>query len=573
MTDDRGAGFGAVPFGRFLRRCGTRLKALYLTAVTAWSTVYALPLVLGAVVSAMLDRAGGQGVGEGVWWLLAAAVALMTLRAVALWFGLQLTFTLIFRTSAWIRVHVLRRLLRRPAARDTVRGDAEAISRLRDDADEIGGLLEWTTDLLYRSVLLVVAVAVLALTDLVMTIPLVLLLGGLWASVVLKNRVAEAQAETRVRQGAVGTEIADLLTGIRDLRLADAVDGRLRALERRFAWRRSVQLRHQVYLDLLSDLFRNLVMVGTAVVLFTVSVRIADGGFSVGELVLFVTYVGWLGQQMYFFGKILARYQSGRVSYGRLAELAGPGVPEGDPHAPAPAGTGEPLRLLTVSGLTCTAPGGAAVHEPVGFEAAPGRIVAVTGAIGAGKSTLVRSLLGLQPGVRGRVSWNGADVTGDPGRMGAPRVGYARQRARFLAGTVRENLLLGADDVTDARLEEAMAAVHMRPGSPELPDGLDTRLDSGAANRLSGGQRQRLALARMLCRPADLYVVDDCDSSLDGATAASIWRTLPRRWPGAWIVVSHNPDLLAAADTVVTVRAGARDHAPEAPGARQEAAL
>jgi ATP-binding cassette subfamily B protein len=57
----------------------------------------------------------------------------------------------------------------------------------------------------------------------------------------------------------------------------------------------------------------------------------------------------------------------------------------------------------------------------------------------------------------------------------------------------------------------------------------------------------------MLCRPADVYVVDDCDSSLDGPTARAIWATLPRQWPAAWIVVSRNEDLLAAADVVVNV--------------------
>ncbi|OKI00987.1 ABC transporter [Streptomyces sp. CB02923] len=571
MTTEHGAGLETVPFSRFLHRCGSRLRALYFSAMATWSAIYGIPLLAGAVTSAMLDSAAGPLEGSGIWWLLAAAVALMVLRAAALWGGLQLTFVLIFRTSAWIKVTALGRLLRRPASRAAVRGNGEILNRLRDDSDEIGGLLEWTTDLVYRSVLLVIAVVVLAVTDLAMTIPLLLLLLGLWASVALKNRVAVLQAETRVRQGMIGSEVADTLTGIRDLRLSGAIEGRLQGLERRFAWRRGVQLRHQVYLDLLSDLFRNLVMVGTAVVLLTVSVRVSNGDFSVGKLALFVTYTGWLGQQMYFFGKILARYQSGKVSYARLGELAPPDEPSSareDAATPA----AEPLRELTVTALSCTTPAGVTAPEPVSFQVRPGQLVAVTGDIGSGKSTLVRSLLALQPEVRGQVCWNGVDVAGNQDWLSAPRVGHARQQSLFLRGTVQENLLLGATGVSTEHLERVMAAVHLRPGSPELPDGLGTRLDSGAASRLSGGQRQRLALARMLCRPAELYVVDDCDSSLDGATARSIWQTLPRQWPGAWIVVSHNPDLLKAADTVVTLRAGTRD-ATSRTGAEKEAAL
>ncbi len=568
MTTGQETRFETVAFSRFLHRCGSRLRALYFTAMATWSAIYGIPLLMGAVTSAMLDSAAGPLEGSGVWWLLAAAVALMVLRAVALWGGLQLTFVLIFRTSAWIKVTALGRLLRRSGSRAAVRGNGEILNRLRDDSDEIGGLLEWTTDLVYRSVLLVVAVVVLAVTDLTMTIPLLLLLLGLWASVALKNRVALLQAETRVRQGVIGSEVADTLTGIRDLRLSGAIEGRLQGLERRFAWRRGVQLRHQVYLDLLSDLFRNLVMVGTAVVLLTVSVRVSNGDFSVGKLALFVTYTGWLGQQMYFFGKILARYQSGKVSYARLGELAPPDEPLAARDGAPAAG---PLRELTVTALSCATPAGVTAPEPVSFRVRPGELVAVTGDIGSGKSTFVRSLLALQPGVHGQVCWNGVDVTGNQDWLSAPRVGHARQQSLFLRGTVQENLLLGATGVSTEHLERVMAAVHLRPGSPELPDGLGTRLDSGAASRLSGGQRQRLALARMLCRPAELYVVDDCDSSLDGATARSIWQTLPEQWPGAWVVVSHNPDLLKAADTVVTLRAGTHEVTSDN-GAEKEAA-
>jgi len=157
------------------------------------------------------------------------------------------------------------------------------------------------------------------------------------------------------------------------------------------------------------------------------------------------------------------------------------------------------------------------------------------------------------------VLWDGADVQGDGAFLRSPRIAYARQSSRFVRGTIRENLAMGTPEVSDARLAEAMAAVGLHPGSVELPQGLETRIEAGDAGQLSGGQRQRLALARMLCQPAELYVVDDCDSSVDAATARSLWATLPVRWPGAWIVVSHNADLMASASTVVTtVRAGAQ---------------
>ncbi|WP_159401469.1 ATP-binding cassette domain-containing protein [Streptomyces sp. NRRL F-5053] len=539
---------GSQPFGRFLMHAISQVKGLYLVVALTWTVIYGLPLVIGLAVSRLIDRAGTGRVDSATWWLLVVAVVLMAVRAVVLWGGLQLTFVLIFKTSAWLKIRVLRGLLSRPAARDKGVSNGETINRLRDDTEEIGGLLEWTTDVFYRSLLLVVAVTVLASTDLIMTIPLVLLLGGLFASVYLKNRVADLQTQTRVEQGRIGGAITDTLTGIRDLRLSGAITGRMARLERGFAGRRSLQRRHQVFSDLLADLFQNLVMIGIAVVLLTAVVQITAGEFTIGELVLFITYSSWLGQQMSFYGKVFARYQGGKVSYQRLAETS-----DGIEAAPAADVLAEPLRELTVRGLTRAAPDGGSAPEPVDFTVRPGELVAIAGPIGAGKSTVVRAMLGSQADGEGEVHWNGTVVTGDRNRLGAPRISYARQSPRFVTGTVRDNLRVGDDSITEECMIRALTAVHLSPGSPGLSEGLDTFIDSGEASRLSGGQRQRLALARMLCRSAEVYIVDDCDSSLDGPTARDIWETVPRDWPGAWVVVSHNQDLLARADTVVRV--------------------
>lgn len=378
-------GLGRDTFWAFLNRVSGRFRGLYLSAMGIWTVIHGLPLIIGLVTARLIDGAD-EAVDSTVWWLLGLTVGLMVLRAAVLMGGLRLTFTLIFRISSWIKVQVLGQVLRTPSWRSTARGDGDILNRLREDTDEIGGLLEWSTDLIYRSVLLVAAIAVLVSTDPVMTLPLVLLLGGLWASVHLKRRVGALREDIRAQQGEISATVTDVLTGIRDVRLSDTVEGRLRALDRRFAARRATQVRHQIYADLTSDLFRITVMVGTAAVLLIVSVRIANGEFSIGKLVLFLTYIAWLGEQMFFFGYILARVQSGRVSYGRLSGLVGTAAAAGMPAAAA-----EPLTELKVTGLT-RAPGpGTTASPPVSFTVRPGQLVAITGEVGSGKSTLVRA--------------------------------------------------------------------------------------------------------------------------------------------------------------------------------------
>ena len=136
--------------------------------------------------------------------------------------------------------------------------------------------------------------------------------------------------------------MSDTLTGIRDLRLSGAIGSRMSRLEQGFAVRRRLQQLHQVYAGLLADLFRNLVMLGIAVILLTASQRIVTGKFTIGELMLFITYSGWLSQHMSFFGKIFARYQGGKVSYRRLAETGSGAEVISPDNIPI-----EPLHVLT----------------------------------------------------------------------------------------------------------------------------------------------------------------------------------------------------------------------------------
>ncbi len=533
----------------FLFQQAVRIKGLYLSSLVSWSGVYALPLLIGSMTATLIDEVSGKPVDSHAWWLLIAIVGFMVIRAVLLLSALQLTFELIFKTSAWIKIDILDRLLARPNEQIIRTSSGEILNRLRDDTHELGGLLEWTTDLIYRSILSIFSVTVLATTDLAMAIPLLLLLSGLLVSIVLKNKVAALQFETRSQQGRIGALITDTLVGIRDLRLAGTVENYMNRLEQKFTERRGVLLRQQLFADLLSDLFRNLVLLGTSIILLTMSLRVKSSGFEVGKLILFLTYSSWLGQQMYFFGKILARYQNGKVAFNRLNQLY---VDEQEQFPPAPEVT-EPLHELVVEGLTYNALPGISAPVPITFKVRPGELVAITGEIGAGKSRLLHSLLGLNSGVVGKVFWNGIDVTGNHQWMRSPRVAYASQSPHFLQGSLGENIKLGYSQLSSVDIETVMRYVQLEPGSAELLQGADTQLDSGGADRLSGGQRQRLALARMLVRPAELFLVDDCDSSLDPSTARRIWETIRAKSNAAWIVVSQNPVLIELSDQVITI--------------------
>ncbi|MER2369055.1 ABC transporter ATP-binding protein [Photorhabdus laumondii] len=524
-----------------------KFAPLYFITMFVWTLMHGFPLLIGYQISKLLDRAMNEPTNPVVWWLLASAIATMVLRSLFLFLGLTFDFTLIFKVSAYLKERVLWGVSHCSRNQRQTFSQGDILNRIRDDSDEIAEFLSWTSDFIYRALLLIIALVVLINTDIITTLALMPMIVGLWVGAILKRKVGNLQKSKRQSQGDIAGKITDVLTGIRDLRLGNKMEGQIERLSQKFVSRRAIQAKHQVFTDLLSGLFKNIVILGTSAVLLIVSKRIVDGSFTVGNLALFLTYIGWISEQILFFGRSVAYYKNADVCYGRIRQfLANNKVDKKETKEYEPD---EILHKLSVNHLAYSK-----TQPPVSFEATANQVIGIVGDIGSGKTTFLRYLIGLEKSSSGSVLWNNREVLGNENWWRNPRIGYARQKAGFFGGTVRQNLALGDKDIDDDVMVRALEAVGLTPGSYELPDGLDTVINSGRAGQLSGGQRQRLALARMLCRPADVYIVDNCDSSLDTDTARRLWTVLPEHWPGLWIVVSHNADLLAKADHIVTVQ-------------------
>ncbi|MEV4089972.1 ABC transporter ATP-binding protein, partial [Nonomuraea fuscirosea] len=191
------------------------------------------------------------------------------------------------------------------------------------------------------------------------------------------------------------------------------------------------------------------------------------------------------------------------------------------------------------------------VLHDVGLRVERGSFTVVTGAVGAGKTTLVRALLGLLPLDEGTISWNGVPVE-DPGTFLVPgRTAYAGQVPRLFSAELGENLLLGR--AGDARRALELAAFEQ--DLAEMPAGLDT-LVGPRGMRLSGGQAQRVSAARALVRDPDLLVVDDLSSALDVETERLLWQRIARNGPETVLVVSHRQAALERADQVIVLDRG-----------------
>ncbi|MER7006525.1 thiol reductant ABC exporter subunit CydD [Dactylosporangium sp. NPDC000555] len=185
---------------------------------------------------------------------------------------------------------------------------------------------------------------------------------------------------------------------------------------------------------------------------------------------------------------------------------------------------------------------------PFSAEVRPGELVALTGPSGCGKSTVLAVLMGFATPESGTVTVDGTDLsTVDPDGW-RRRVAWLPQRPWLFAGTIADNIRLGAQEADDAAVRHAAARAGALDFVEALPDGLGTRIgDDGAG--LSAGQRQRIALARVFLRDAPLVLLDEPTAGLDAATEADILAAIRAHAAGRTVIlVAHRPALLAAAD-------------------------
>jgi len=195
--------------------------------------------------------------------------------------------------------------------------------------------------------------------------------------------------------------------------------------------------------------------------------------------------------------------------------------------------------------------------KDISFEIKEGEHIGIVGLSGAGKTTLVDTLLGLLPPSKGRILINGNDITNHPESLWQ-HVAYLPQEVFIINGSVQQNIAIGITDeeVNVSRLAEAITQAQMNDVIDKLPDGLMTNLGENGVN-LSGGQRQRIALARALYFNRSILVLDEATSSLDETTEEQIINFMKNLKNKITVIsITHRTNSLKYCDRIFTIRQG-----------------
>ncbi|WP_274365762.1 ABC transporter ATP-binding protein [Paenibacillus thermotolerans] len=547
-----------------------RYRPLWYTAnAVMWSLIYLAPIAPGMLTKEFFDALSDSASATfGIWTIIALLLGAAAVRIAFIILGFITDVQFRMRVGGLLRRNMLHHILREPGARAIPVSPGEAISNFRDDVEQTEEAISWSVDAFGMTVFAVASFAILIRIDARLTLfvflPLVLVVTAAQLSTSLLQKY---RAASREATGQVTEAISEMFGAVQAIQVAGAesrVIGRFKALNDQ---RRSAMLKDKLLNQVLDSVFSNTVNLGTGLILLLGAQSMRSGDFSVGDFALFVYYLTFVTQFIQNFGKFLALFKQTEVSKQRMTALLQSAPPDRlvEPHPlylrgelaepVIPAKTADDLLdVLEVTGLTYRYPETGRGISDVSLRLPRHSFTVVTGRIGSGKTTFVRTLLGLLPKDAGEIRWNG-HVVGDPGSFFVPpRSAYTPQVPRLYSDTLKRNILLGVADDPD-RLEAAIRAAVLEADIAMLPDGLETVIGPRGV-KLSGGQAQRTAAARMFVREAELLVFDDLSSALDVDTEKKLWERLFERRSATCLVVSHRKAALAYADRIVLLKDG-----------------
>jgi ATP-binding cassette subfamily B protein len=295
--------------------------------------------------------------------------------------------------------------------------------------------------------------------------------------------------------------------------------------------------------------------VGLAAILFFGGRQVINGSLTIGEFTAFYTYLLMLLSPMRTLGISLGMAQRATASGARVFQILDrtPTIVDSPGAQPLPDGSGRvELRDVTVRYDGASTP----ALEDASLVVEAGSTVALVGATGSGKTTLVQLVPRLYDPAAGRVLVDGADVRDVQVASLRAQVAVVDDAPFLFSASVRENIAYARADATDEEIEAAARRAQAHDFITRLPDGYDTRVGERGLT-LSGGQRQRVAIARAFLADPRILILDDATSSVDASTEQEIKEALREVMAGrTTFVIAHRLSTIALAQEIVVLEHG-----------------
>jgi ABC-type multidrug transport system fused ATPase/permease subunit len=493
-------------------------------------------------------------------WVLGAAFLVIALIHLLAWIG-QLVILEIAgqRMMHRLRMDLFGHLLGQSLAFYREKPIGRLVTRTTNDVQNIAEMFKSVVNTLFQDFLLLIGiVAVMFYLDARLTwwclalVPLIA--AGSWAFSMLSR---QAFRQVRDRLARLNAFVQEFLGGVRESTLFNQVP---RLKERfnglNFSLFRA-GMRQVTVFALFGPVVELLGALGLGLIIWYGGGQVIQDRLSLGVLVAFIAYIQLFFRPIRDLAEKYNLLQSANASAERIFELMDTrtGLPGGDAPLPAngPAG-GVKIELRQVSfRYRADQP----VLDRVSFTVEPGQTLALVGATGEGKTSLIHLLLRFYLPESGHILWNGRDLADMSQDEILGRTGLVMQDVYLFESSVADNIALGSPlPVSRDEIQAAARTVRADQFISALPGGYDHVLTGGGAE-LSAGQKQLLAFARALVRRPEVLILDEATSSVDPDTEGRIQEALPRLMAGrTTIVIAHRLSTIRRADKIVVISRG-----------------
>ena len=283
---------------------------------------------------------------------------------------------------------------------------------------------------------------------------------------------------------------------------------------------------------------------------------VLTGAMQIGDLVAFLMLTAFLYDPVSRLHQLNQLVQAGRAAGERVFEILDEPTEPGAVMEIADPGCIRILGDIRYENVSFSYVEGLPALRHVSFHAQPGATIALVGATGAGKSTLVNLLVRFYEFTSGQIYIDGKPIREYGLHILREAIGVVTQESFLFNGSIRENLLMGKPDATDAELWRAVDAANARQFIERLPDGLESVVGERGV-KLSVGEKQRLSIARALLKDPPILILDEATASVDTATERLIQEALQRLMANRTsIVIAHRLSTIVHADRILVLDHG-----------------
>ena len=552
---------------------GTRLKYIgaILTVVVAVAVAFISPLLLSEVIDSVIGstrplnrpgplqgwlaaRGGRDFLVNNMWILALVLIGINVLNGIVMFLRGKWTAQASESIAEKMRNRLYRHLQTLPYDYHVKAATGDLIQRCTSDVETVRRFLSGQVVEIFRAVfMLVIALVIMLRMNVKMTLVSMMLVPLLFGyGMVFFKLTMKRFRETDEAEGRMSAVLQENLTGVRVVRAFGRESFEVDKFNRvndRFRDLAARQANLLAYYWSISDL---LTMAQNAISLLYGVVLAARGEITVGDLLVFTSYVGQLLWPVRQLGRILSDMGKSFVALDRIDEIL---CQKSEQNAAALLRP--PIdRDIVFDHVTFAYDRDRPVLRDVSFTVPKGATVAILGATGSGKSSLMHLMQRLYDCTGGRITIGGVDIKDIDKAYLRSRVGLILQEPFLYSRTIESNLGIAKPGITPDEVREAARTACADGFISEFENGYDTLVGERGVT-LSGGQKQRVAIARTLCKENDVLIFDDSLSAVDTETDAAIRAALKKRGEGiTTFIISHRITTLSQADFIVVLDQG-----------------